>query len=65
MKFLIIFLINLPFSIYGTFVIEEKYGFNKTTWKTYVSDKFKGYGLTIVLGSAVMVPLLYFFVFYS
>ena len=41
-------------------MIEEKYGFNKTTWKTFVSDKFKGYGLTIVLGSAVMVPLLYF-----
>ena len=28
-------IINLPFSIYGTFVIEEKYGFNKTTWKTF------------------------------
>ena len=58
-------IINLPFSIYGTFVIEEKYGFNKTTWRTFVSDKFKGYGLTIVLGSAVMVPLLYFFEAYG
>jgi len=65
MFFGIIFFINdilsIPFSIYGTFVVEERYGFNKTTRKTYISDKLKGYGLTIVLGSAVMVPVLYFF----
>ena len=54
-------IINLPFSIYGTFVIEEKYGFNKTTVKTFISDKLKGYGLTIVLGSMVIIPILYFF----
>ena len=54
-------IINIPFAIYGTFVIEEKYGFNKTTWKTFLSDKIKGYGLTIVLGSMVIVPILYFF----
>ena len=58
-------IINLPFSIYGTFVIEEKYGFNKTTWKTFVSDKLKGYGLTIVLGSMVMIPFFYFFEAYG
>tara|TARA_B100001996_G_scaffold382362_1_gene373988 strand:+ start:2719 stop:3954 length:1236 start_codon:yes stop_codon:yes gene_type:complete len=58
-------IINIPFSIYSTFVIEEKYGFNKTTWKTYVSDKFKGYGLTIVLGSIVITPVLYFFEAYG
>ncbi len=54
-------IINIPFAIYGTFVIEEKYGFNKTTWRTFFSDKLKGYGLTIVLGSIVIVPILYFF----
>ena len=54
-------IINIPFSIYGTFVIEEKYGFNKTTWSTFISDKLKGYGLTIVLGSMVIIPILYFF----
>ena len=58
-------IINIPFSIYSTFVIEEKYGFNKTTWKTYVADKLKGYGLTIVLGSIVIVPILYFFETYG
>ena len=56
-------IINIPFAIYGTFVIEEKYGFNKTTWRTFFSDKLKGYGLTIVLGSIVIVPILYFFEF--
>jgi len=54
-------IINIPFAIYGTFVIEEKYGFNKTTWSTFISDKLKGYGLTIVLGSIVIIPILYFF----
>ena len=58
-------IINLPFSIYNTFVIEEKYGFNKTTKKTFVTDKFKGYGLTIVLGSMIIIPILYFFETYS
>jgi len=54
-------ILNLPFSVYGTFVIEERYGFNKTTPKTFILDKLKGYGLTIVLGSLIMVPILYFF----
>ena len=45
----------------SNFPIEEKYGFNKTSIHTFISDKFKGYGLTIVLGSAVIVPVFYFF----
>lgn len=59
--FIISDFLNLPFSLYSTFVIEEKYGFNKTTVQTFLIDKLKGYGLTIVLGSLVMVPVLYFF----
>ena len=54
-------ILNLPFSLYSTFVIEEKYGFNKTSINTFITDKFKGYGLVVVLGSAVMTPILYFF----
>ncbi|MAL64872.1 MAG: peptidase M48 [Candidatus Marinimicrobia bacterium] len=54
-------ILNLPFSLYNTFVVEEKYGFNKTSVKTYVIDKIKGYGLVIVLGSMIMTPILYFF----
>ncbi len=63
--FLINDIINIPFSIYSTFVIEEKFGFNKTTVKTYIFDKLKGYGLTIVLGSLVMSLILYFFNTYT
>ena len=54
-------ILNMPFSLYSTFVIEEKYGFNKTTINTFITDKLKGYGLTIVLGSLIIVPILYFF----
>ena len=57
--------INIPFSIYSTFIIEEKFGFNKTTYKTYILDKLKAYGLTIILGSAIISPILYFFETYS
>jgi len=47
--------LDLPFSIYSTFVIEEKFGFNKTTVKTFVIDILKGSALGLVIG----VPLLY------
>jgi len=48
-------LLDLPFSLYSTFVIEEKFGFNRTTFKTFVVDMVKG-GL---LGLVIAVPLLY------
>ena len=54
-------ILNTPFSLFSTFVVEEKYGFNKTSIHTFIFDKLKGYGLTIVLGSAIMVPIFYFF----
>ena len=59
--FLINDILNIPFSLYSTFVVEEKYGFNKTSIHTFLADKCKGYGLTIVFGSAIMVPVFYFF----
>jgi len=43
-------IISTPIDIYSTFVIEERYGFNKTTWKTYIVDKLKGYLLTAIIG---------------
>lgn len=46
-------LIGIPFDLYGTFVIEEKYGFNKMTAKTYIQDKIKGYLLTIIVGGII------------
>jgi STE24 endopeptidase len=48
------FVIGLFTSYYATFVIEEKYGFNKTTLKTFVLDKIKSLILTIVLGGGLV-----------
>lgn len=52
-------LLTLPFQWYGTFVIEEKYGFNKTTVKTFVADKLKGYVLAALIGGSLLAVLLY------
>ena len=52
--FIVSDIINTPFSIYRTFVIEEKFGFNKTTFKTYLGDKLKSYILTAVIGGFVL-----------
>ena len=54
-------IISLPFSIYRTFVIEEKFGFNKTTYATFFFDKIKGYFLMIIIGAPVLSVILYFF----
>ncbi|UZJ42149.1 M48 family metallopeptidase [Prosthecochloris sp. SCSIO W1101] len=54
-------LVSLPFSIYQTFVLEEKYGFNKTSPLTFVSDKLKGVFLGLLLGTPVLAGLLWFF----
>lgn len=48
-------LLNLPFSIYNTFVLEEKFGFNRTTVKTFITDMLKG----SLLGAVIGIPLLY------
>jgi len=58
-------IIGTPFSLYRTFIIEEKFGFNKTSPKTYVLDKIKGYFLLIILGSIILSSLLYFFEVYG
>ena len=54
-------IISIPFAIYSTFVIEQKFGFNKTTMGLFISDKFKGYAIFIVLGSMIIIPILYLF----
>lgn len=54
-------LLSLPFSIYSTFVIEEKYGFNKTTAATFVVDIVKGLVLMVLLGGLVLALILYIF----
>lgn len=54
-------LLHLPFSIYDTFVIEEKFGFNKTTPKTFVIDQIKGLLLAAVLGLPLVAGILWIF----
>jgi len=54
-------IISLPFDIYSTFVIEEKFGFNKTTVKTFILDIIKGLGLSIVIGAPLFAGILAFF----
>jgi len=53
--------IHLPFSIYDTFVIEKKYGFNKTTVKTFILDLIKGLILSVIIGGIVISFILFFF----
>lgn len=53
--------LSTPFSYYKTFVIEEKFGFNKTTKKTFVFDKIKGWLMSIVLGGGILSLILWFY----
>jgi STE24 endopeptidase len=53
--------ISLPFSIYSTFVIEERFGFNKTTGSTFVKDLIKGLFLAVILGGPLIAGILAFF----
>ncbi|MEP2771020.1 MAG: M48 family metallopeptidase [Fulvivirga sp.] len=57
--FIVSDIINIPFQVYSTFVIEERFGFNKTTVKTFIVDKLKGYILTSIIGGLLMGTLLY------
>ena len=51
----------LPWSIYSTFAIEGKYGFNTTTIRTFVSDRVKGLFLTILIGGPVLLVIISIF----
>ncbi|HRI80610.1 MAG TPA: M48 family peptidase, partial [Cyclobacteriaceae bacterium] len=52
-------ILTLPFQWHSIFVIEEKFGFNKTTVKTFITDKLKGYVLGAVIGGALVSALIY------
>lgn len=54
-------LLMLPFTIYGTFVIEEHFGFNRTTPHTFFMDQVKGLGLALLLGGLLLAAILGFF----
>ncbi|MDD5022495.1 MAG: M48 family metallopeptidase, partial [Endomicrobiaceae bacterium] len=54
-------IIKIPFSAYNTFVIEEKYGFNKTTIKTFISDIVKNNLLLLLIGLPIFAVIVWFF----
>lgn len=51
----------LPFRVYSTFVIEERFGFNRTSPRTFVLDLLKGLALGAVLGGGLLALVLFFF----
>ncbi|MFC1563321.1 M48 family metallopeptidase [candidate division KSB1 bacterium] len=55
--------LGLPFSIYSTFVIEERFEFNKTTPKTFITDMLKGLMLAVLIGGPLLAGVLAFFQF--
>jgi STE24 endopeptidase len=54
-------ILSTPISYYKTFVIEEKYGFNKTTLKTFFLDKLKGLLMMIVVGGLLLSAIVWFY----
>jgi len=53
--------VSLPFEIYRTFGLEERFGFNRTTPRTFLADKCKEVGLSLVIGLPVLAGVLLFF----
>ncbi len=56
-------IITTPFAYYKTFVIEEKFGFNKTTIKTFIFDKIKGWLMLAILGGGILALIVWFYEF--
>ena len=54
-------ILSTPFSYYHTFVIEEKFGFNKSTKKLFWIDKIKGWLLTIIIGGLILTLISWFY----
>lgn len=57
--FMVSDILSLPFDYYSTFVIEEKFGFNKTTLGTFFSDKLKAYVLSLLVGGGLLLVFLW------
>ena len=53
--------LTTPFSYYQTFVIEEKFGFNKATKKVFFLDKIKGWVMSIIIGGGMLALIIWFF----
>jgi len=57
--FLLMTVIEIPFSLYQTFVIEEKFGFNKNTIPQFVKDQLISVGLTLAIGMPILALILW------
>lgn len=55
------FILMLPFSYYSTFVIEEKFGFNKTDLKTFILDQLKGGIMLVIIGGGLLALIIWFY----
>ncbi len=54
-------ILGTPFGVYSTFVIEEKFGFNKTTPKTFILDKLKGWLLGLIIGGGLLALVVWIY----
>lgn len=54
-------LLSLPFTLYATFVLEERFGFNRTTPATFASDLLKGFLLAVAIGGPLLALVLWLF----
>ncbi|MBK5203503.1 MAG: M48 family metallopeptidase, partial [Prolixibacteraceae bacterium] len=55
-------ILTMPFSIYDTFVIEKKFGFNKTTPKTFIMDQLKSWLLSIIIGGGLLSLIIWIYI---
>ncbi|MBN2172925.1 MAG: M48 family metallopeptidase [Bacteroidales bacterium] len=54
-------ILTTPFSVYSTFVIEQKFGFNKMTVKTFILDKLKGWLLAAIIGGGLLALIVWIY----
>ncbi len=52
-------LLDLPFELYKTFVLEQRFGFNRMSWSLWLSDSIKGIGLALALGLPLAAAILW------
>ena len=54
-------IITTPFALYNTFIIEERYGFNRTSLKTFLMDKVKGWLIGMIVGGGLLALITWIF----
>ena len=54
------YLLSLPFNMYSTFVIERRHGFNRTTFRIWMTDLIKSLALTVAMGGPLLIATLWF-----